>query len=44
MRLTFQVGFMLTGPFLVKKIQAYFRSIGTQVNVKYIDPSYIIRR
>ena len=32
------------GPFLVKRIQAYFKSRDTKINVKFIDPSYMIRR
>lgn len=31
------------GPFLKQEIQAYFRTEGPSVEVKYIDPSYIIR-
>jgi len=31
------------GPFLKKQIQAYFREKDTEINLKYIDPSYIIR-
>ncbi len=31
------------GIFLQKKIKDHFREIGTEVNIKYIDPSYIIR-
>lgn len=31
------------GVFLKNEINKYFKSIGMQVNVKYIDPSYIIR-
>jgi 6-phosphofructokinase 1 len=31
------------GTFLKDKITTYFKSIGMQVNLKYIDPSYIIR-
>jgi 6-phosphofructokinase 1 len=31
------------GPFLKQEIQAYFRSEGPAVEVRYIDPSYIIR-
>ena len=35
---------VFAGPFLVKKIQAHFKSKSVSVNVKYIDPSYTIRR
>ncbi|WP_020614411.1 ATP-dependent 6-phosphofructokinase [Sediminispirochaeta bajacaliforniensis] len=31
------------GVFLKEKIKAYFKSIDMEVNIKYIDPSYIIR-
>jgi 6-phosphofructokinase 1 len=31
------------GVFLRDRIQAYFKEKGTEVNLKYIDPSYIIR-
>ena len=31
------------GPYLRDQIQAYFRQQGTEVNLKYMDPSYIIR-
>ncbi|MEM9143188.1 MAG: ATP-dependent 6-phosphofructokinase [Bacteroidota bacterium] len=31
------------GPFLKKKIKDHFKKIGTEVTIKYIDPSYIIR-
>ena len=31
------------GVYLRERIQAYFREQGTEVNLKYIDPSYIIR-
>ena len=31
------------GLFLKAKIEAYFKEVGTEINVKYIDPSYIIR-
>ena len=31
------------GLFLKEQINAYFNKIGTEVNLKYIDPSYIIR-
>jgi len=31
------------GPFLCERIKRYFGEQGTEVNVKYIDPSYLIR-
>jgi 6-phosphofructokinase 1 len=31
------------GLFLKAKIEAYFKEVGAEVNIKYIDPSYIIR-
>ena len=31
------------GVFLKQEINAYFRKIGMEVNLKYIDPSYIVR-
>ncbi len=31
------------GPFLKERITAHFRAVGQPVDVKYIDPSYIIR-
>lgn len=31
------------GVYLKDRLTAHFKSIGTEVNVKYIDPSYIIR-
>ena len=31
------------GKFLKEKIQEYFVSLGKELNIKYIDPSYIIR-
>jgi len=31
------------GIFLKNAITAYFQSVGTDVNLKYIDPSYMIR-
>ncbi|MEO1013173.1 MAG: ATP-dependent 6-phosphofructokinase [Bacteroidota bacterium] len=31
------------GPFLKKEIGDYFKELGTEVTIKYIDPSYIIR-
>ncbi len=31
------------GPFLKKSIENYFREIKIEINIKYIDPSYIIR-
>lgn len=31
------------GPFLVQKIKEHFAKSKTEVNIKYIDPSYIIR-
>lgn len=31
------------GPFLKEKISAYFQAKGMEVNIKYIDPSYIVR-
>lgn len=31
------------GHFLAGQIKAYFNSINTEINLKYIDPSYIIR-
>jgi len=31
------------GPFLKKQIETYFKSNGKEINIKYIDPSYVIR-
>ncbi|HUB67856.1 MAG TPA: ATP-dependent 6-phosphofructokinase [Candidatus Methylacidiphilales bacterium] len=31
------------GPFLKKQIEAHFRAIRREINIKYIDPSYVIR-
>jgi 6-phosphofructokinase 1 len=31
------------GPFLKKAIETHFKSGGKEVNIKYIDPSYVIR-
>jgi 6-phosphofructokinase 1 len=31
------------GPFLVDKIKAYFARLEREINLKYIDPSYIVR-
>ncbi|NLB63218.1 MAG: ATP-dependent 6-phosphofructokinase [Fibrobacter sp.] len=31
------------GDFLVKKINKHFKSIGKELNIKYFDPSYIVR-
>jgi 6-phosphofructokinase 1 len=31
------------GPFLKKEIETHFRSAGKEINIKYIDPSYVIR-
>lgn len=31
------------GPFLAGRIRDYFRDAGVEINIKYIDPSYIIR-
>jgi 6-phosphofructokinase 1 len=31
------------GPFLKKQIETHFKQIGKEVNIKYIDPSYVIR-
>jgi 6-phosphofructokinase 1 len=31
------------GPFLKKKIETHFKSIEREINIKYIDPSYVIR-
>ena len=31
------------GPFLKKEIESHFKSNGKEINIKYIDPSYIIR-
>lgn len=31
------------GPFLTEKINAYFKSQGKEISIKYFDPSYIIR-
>jgi 6-phosphofructokinase 1 len=31
------------GPFLKKKIEQHFRAIEKEINIKYIDPSYVIR-
>jgi len=31
------------GLFLKSRIEAYFKEVGTEITVKYIDPSYIIR-
>jgi 6-phosphofructokinase 1 len=31
------------GPFLKREIEGHFRHLGKEVNIKYIDPSYVIR-
>jgi len=31
------------GPFLKNKIEAHFKASGKEINIKYIDPSYVIR-
>ncbi|MCE0484531.1 MAG: ATP-dependent 6-phosphofructokinase [Methylacidiphilales bacterium] len=31
------------GPFLKKEIETHFKSINKEINIKYIDPSYVIR-
>ena len=31
------------GPFLKKQIETHFKAIGKEINIKYIDPSYVIR-
>ncbi len=31
------------GPFLKKQIEMHFKSLGKEINLKYIDPSYVIR-
>jgi 6-phosphofructokinase 1 len=31
------------GPFLKKEIETHFKSAGKEINIKYIDPSYVIR-
>lgn len=31
------------GPFLKKQIETHFKSQGKEINIKYIDPSYVIR-
>jgi 6-phosphofructokinase 1 len=31
------------GPFLKKAIETHFKDIGQEINIKYIDPSYVIR-
>ena len=31
------------GPFLKKQIETHFREINREINIKYIDPSYVIR-
>jgi 6-phosphofructokinase 1 len=31
------------GPFLKKAIETHFKSTGKEINIKYIDPSYVIR-
>jgi 6-phosphofructokinase 1 len=31
------------GPFLKKQIESHFKEIGREINIKYIDPSYVIR-
>jgi 6-phosphofructokinase 1 len=31
------------GPFLKKEIETHFKEIGREINIKYIDPSYVIR-
>ncbi len=31
------------GPYLVARIKSYFADLGRELNLKYIDPSYIIR-
>jgi 6-phosphofructokinase 1 len=31
------------GPFLKKQIEGYFKAANKEINIKYIDPSYVIR-
>lgn len=31
------------GPFLKKSVETHFKSAGKEINIKYIDPSYVIR-
>jgi len=31
------------GPFLKKQIEGHFKAIQKEINIKYIDPSYVIR-
>jgi 6-phosphofructokinase 1 len=31
------------GPFLKKQIEGYFKAADKEINIKYIDPSYVIR-
>ncbi len=31
------------GPFLKKSIESHFKLVGKEINIKYIDPSYVIR-
>ena len=31
------------GPFLKKQIEGHFKGMGKEINLKYIDPSYVIR-
>jgi 6-phosphofructokinase 1 len=31
------------GPFLKKQIESHFKAIQKEINIKYIDPSYVIR-
>ena len=31
------------GPFLKREIETHFKSLGKEINLKYIDPSYVIR-
>jgi 6-phosphofructokinase 1 len=31
------------GPFLKKSIEQHFKEVGKEINIKYIDPSYVIR-
>jgi len=31
------------GPFVKKQVETHFKAIGKEINIKYIDPSYVIR-
>jgi 6-phosphofructokinase 1 len=31
------------GPFLKRQIEQHFKALGKEINIKYIDPSYVIR-